>query len=179
MGSEAVRSNSLPEYWAVKPGHEKRGKELISNPPEPEMTLEFAIEPKDYNKTGKASSEIKLFLKKVGVNPEILRRVAVASYEAEINVTAHSEGGKIYANIYQDYIMIYLEDEGPGIPDIEQAMIPGFSTADDLAREMGFGAGLGLPNIKKNCDVMYIRSAKGESTYLAFIIFFEANNSDD
>ncbi len=175
MGSEAVRSDNISEYWSCKPGLEKIDRKLVYEPPEPEMKLEFYIEPKDYIKTGKASSEIKLFLKKLGVNPEILRRIAVAGYEAEINVTAHSNGGKISAYIYQDYILILLEDEGPGIPDIEQAMTPGFSTADDLAREMGFGAGLGLPNIKKNCDAMYLRSAEGCKTYLAIIIYFEDN----
>ena len=163
----------MAEYFASAPGLEERGRKLIDHPPEPEMVLDFTIDAKDYVKTGKASSEIKLFLKKLGVNPEILRRVAVASYEAEINVTAHSNGGTVQANIYQDYILIVFEDKGPGIPDIEQAMVPGFSTADDLAREMGFGAGLGLPNIKKNCDVMYISSAVGSTTYLAIIVFYE------
>lgn len=175
MDSEAVKSNTPNEYWACKSGFEETDKDLIYKPPEPEMVLDFVIGARDYVKTGKASSEIKLCLKKLGVKPEILRRVAVASYEAEINVTAHSNGGRIWANIYQDYILIQLEDDGPGIPDIEQAMIPGFSTADDLAREMGFGAGLGLPNIKKNCDVMYIKSASGSSTCLAFIVFFETD----
>lgn len=177
MGSVAVKSKELPEYWACKPEFEESGKKLIIDPPEPEMTLDFTIETKDYIKTGKASSEIKLFLKKLGVNPEILRRIAVASYEAEINVTAHSNGGDVQASIYQDYILITFQDKGPGIPDIEKAMTPGFSTADDLAREMGFGAGLGLPNIKKNCDVMYIRSAEGETTFLAIIIFFEVKEN--
>ena len=173
MGLEVARSEAMAEYWTCKPGLEEKGKELINNPPEPEIMLDFTIEAKDYIKTGKASSEIKLFLKKLGVNPEILRRVAVASYEAEINVTAHSKGGNVNAYIYQDYILIEFQDRGPGIPDIEQAMQPGFSTADDLAREMGFGAGLGLPNIKKNCDVMYIKSAMESTTYLAIIIFYE------
>ena len=167
----------MAEFFFCKQSLETKGRCLIDHPPEPEMVLDFTIGAKDYVKTGKASSEIKLFLKKLGVNPEILRRVAVASYEAEINVTAHSRGGSVQANIYQDYILIVFEDQGPGIPDIEQAMLPGFSTADDLAREMGFGAGLGLPNIKKNCDVMYIRSAVGSTTYLAIIIFYEVGEN--
>ena len=173
MGSEAAKSNHLSEYWDCLSSLEEKSKELITNPPEPEMQLDFTIEARDYIKTGRASSEIKLFLKKLGVNPEILRRVAVASYEAEINVTAHSNGGTVLAYIYQDYILIIFEDTGPGIEDIERAMIPGFSTADELAREMGFGAGLGLPNIKKNSDLLYIRSGVGSNTYLAIMILFE------
>ncbi len=173
MGSEAAKSDNYAEYWACSPALESRGKVLVTNPPEPEMQLDFTIEAKDYIKTGRASSEIKLFLKKLGVNPDVLRRVAVACYEAEINVTAHSNGGTVQALIYQDYILAIFEDKGPGIEDIEQAMIPGFSTADELAREMGFGAGLGLPNIKKNSDLLYIKSAVGINTYLAVIILFE------
>ncbi|MCB5230642.1 MAG: ATP-binding protein [Candidatus Cloacimonas sp.] len=172
-GSEAVKSKSIPEYWAIKPGFEEEIKKIINERPEPEISLDYEIAENDYVKTGKASSDVKFFLKKLGVNPEVLRRVAVASYEAEINVTAHSKGGKVTANIYSDYIIMMFEDYGPGIADIEQAMQPGFSTANELAREMGFGAGLGLPNIKKNCDGMYLSSEPGGSTTLIFFIYYE------
>ena len=172
-GSEAVRSKEVPEYWAIKPGFETEVQRIIRERPEPEIVLDYEIASKDYVKTGKASSDVKFFLKKLGVNPEVLRRVAVASYEAEINVTAHSNGGKVFANIYSDYVIMVFEDSGPGIADIDQAMQPGFSTADNLAREMGFGAGLGLPNIKKNCDGLYISSEPGGSTTLVFFIYYE------
>ncbi|HRX76366.1 MAG TPA: ATP-binding protein, partial [Candidatus Cloacimonadota bacterium] len=103
---------------------------------------------------------------------DVLRRIAVASYEAEINVAAHSKGGVMKSAVHDDLINVRFEDDGPGIADIEQAMIPGYSTADDLVRELGFGAGLGLPNIKKNSDAMHIVSDIGSSTLLEFFIFF-------
>jgi len=106
------------------------------------------------------------------VDSETLRRIAVASYEAEINVAAHSKGGTMTCLVYDNLIHIRFEDEGPGIWDIKQAMVPGFSTADDLVREFGFGAGLGLPNIEKNSDALHIVSAKDNPTLLELIIFF-------
>ncbi len=127
---------------------------------------------KDFVNSGKGSADVKNTLKRLGIVPEILRRIAVASYEAEINVTAHSQGGKMESYLYDDLILIRFTDKGPGIADIEQAMVPGFSTADDLVREMGFGAGLGLPNILKNSDALHIVSARGESTTVEIIIFY-------
>jgi serine/threonine-protein kinase RsbT len=162
----------MSELWSLNEGDEKT-KDFILKPPEPEIVLDYPIDSRDYVKAGKASSEIKLFLKKLGINPEILRRVAIASYEAEINVTAHSQGGHVYANIYSDCILMIFTDEGPGIESIEKAMIPGYSTADDLAREMGFGAGMGLPNIKKNCDAMYIKSTLGDHTELYVLVRYK------
>ncbi|HNX37648.1 MAG TPA: ATP-binding protein [Candidatus Cloacimonadota bacterium] len=162
----------MAEYLNQNPLYQSAVETFFSDMPEAEVTLEFIVPEKDFNNAGKGSAEVKNLLKRLGVDSEILRRIAVASYEAEINVAAHSRGGKMVSNVYDELIHICFVDEGPGIGDIEQAMQPGFSTADDLVREMGFGAGLGLPNIKKNSDWMRIRSNAGDSTTLELIIFF-------
>jgi len=162
----------MANYWYFNDSLEEKARNFFEEPREPEMTQVFEIQEKDFVHSGKASSEIKMFLKKLGVNPEILRRVAIASYEAEINITAHSKGGKIYNKIYQDLVHIIFHDKGPGLKDIEQALVPGYSTASDLVREMGFGAGLGLPNIKKNSDVLHIDSAENSPTFLEILIYF-------
>lgn len=163
----------MADYWNIAPGMENALKECFSRASAAEVTLEFVIPEKDFNNAGKGSSEVKNLLKRLGVDSEILRRIAVASYEAEINVAAHSVGGKMTSLIYDDMIHIKFEDTGPGIADINQAMVPGYSTADDLVREFGFGAGLGLPNIQKNSDAMHISSEAGKATLVEFLIFFE------
>jgi anti-sigma regulatory factor (Ser/Thr protein kinase) len=162
----------MADYWNIAPGMENALKECFSRETEAEVTLEFVIPEKDFNNAGKGSSEVKNLLKRLGVDSEVLRRIAVASYEAEINVAAHSIGGKMICLIYNDMIHLKFEDTGPGIGDIKQAMVPGFSTANDLVREFGFGAGLGLPNIQKNCDALHISSEAGEPTLVEFLIFF-------
>jgi len=162
----------MAEYWFIADGFEDKVRQFRESSSTAEVNLEFAIPEKDFNTAGKGSSELKNLLKRLGVNPEILRRIAVASYEAEINVAAHSKGGTMYSDIYDELIHVRFEDEGPGIADLEQAMVPGFSTADDLVRELGFGAGLGLPNIKKNSDAMHLVSDSGNSTLLEFFIYF-------
>ncbi len=136
------------------------------------LTLNFDIKKYDFVNTGNASSSIKFTLKRLGVDSAILRRIAIASYEAEINVTSHTEGGKVFGNIYKDFVQILFIDNGPGIDDIEKCMQPGYSTADDIVREMGFGAGLGLPNIKKNADVLIIESEPKNHTELEIVIYF-------
>lgn len=163
----------MAEYINLDPQYGTSVESFFGNAPEAEVSLEFVIPEKDFNVAGKGSAEVKNLLKRLGIDPEILRRVAVASYEAEINVAAHSRGGKMVSDVYDELIHISFIDEGPGIKDIDQAMQPGFSTADDLVREMGFGAGLGLPNIKKNSDWMKLSSEYGQHTCLEFIIFFE------
>jgi len=162
----------MAEYWYIAEGFEERIDGFRSKKSEAEVDLEFEIPEKDFNTAGKGSTELKNLLKRLGVNSEILRRIAVASYEAEINVAAHSKGGIMHSAVYDELIHIRFQDEGPGIEDIDQAMVPGYSTADDLVRELGFGAGLGLPNIKKNSDAMHIVSAKGNPTVLEFFIYF-------
>ncbi|MDP8231317.1 MAG: ATP-binding protein [Candidatus Zophobacter franzmannii] len=163
----------MAEYLKVNPDYQDRVKELFENDTKPEITLEFEIEEHDFINSGKGSAELKLTIKRLGVDPAIMRRIAIAAYEAEINIAAHSRGGAMRSNIFPDYVHIVFKDMGPGIDDLEQAMTPGFSTAIDLVREMGFGAGLGLPNIERNADIMKLDSEKNKSTQLDVIVFFQ------
>jgi serine/threonine-protein kinase RsbT len=162
----------MSELWNVNPAFETAARAFLLNKPEAEVALQFEIDVKDFVNAGKGSAELKNVLKRLGVDPGILRRIAVASYEAEINVAAHSNGGTMKSFVYDDMVYIRFQDRGPGIANIEQAMVPGYSTADDLVREMGFGAGLGLPNIQKNTDLLHITSEAGGSTTVEIIIYY-------
>lgn len=128
------------------------------------MKLEFNIEGGDFTKAGLASSEVKKILKQVNIKPEIIKRIAVAMYEAEVNVVAHAYKGKMLVMINPEKVSIRFEDEGPGIKDINLAMQEGFSTASEAVRQMGFGAGMGLPNMKKNVDELNVSSIPGKGT---------------
>ena len=120
---------------------------------------EFKVERDDYTHAGEAASKIKQILSRVGIAPAILRRIAVASYEAEINMIIHAYGGTITLDVFDDGIVkLVFQDPGPGIPNLEKALTPGYSTADEKARQMGFGAGMGLPNIKRVSDQFFIES---------------------
>ncbi|MBR7175682.1 MAG: ATP-binding protein [Bacteroidales bacterium] len=128
------------------------------------MHLEYTIIEGDFVNAGAASSSIKKTLKQLNVNPSIIKRVVVALYEAEVNAIAHAYGGIITADIDSNSIYISVADKGPGIPDIEWAMQEGNSTASPEVRDMGFGAGMGLPNIKKNVDKLEVKSTVGVGT---------------
>jgi len=128
------------------------------------MHFEYQIEGGNFTRAGFASSEIKKMLKQLNVDLGIIKRTVVATYEAEVNVVAHAYSGTIYVDVDEQKIIIKLVDEGPGIPDIEQAMKEGYSTASSRVREMGFGAGMGLPNMKKNADDLNISSEVGKGT---------------
>jgi len=128
------------------------------------MQFRFELEGGNFSKAGSASSQIKKVLKQLSIDPRIIKRVVVALYEAEVNVVAHAWRGTVLADIEADRISLLLQDEGPGIPDIDQAMQEGFSTATDEIRELGFGAGMGLPNMKKYSDSMVIESEVGKGT---------------
>lgn len=132
------------------------------------MKLEFDIESGDFSKAGKASSRIKKMLKQLQVDTKVIKRIVVAIYEAEVNVVAHSFGGKMVAEIDGKGISVVVQDRGPGIEDINKAMQEGYSTASKAVRNMGFGAGMGLPNINKNTDEFTIKSEVGEGTVLTF-----------
>ncbi len=123
-----------------------------------------------YN-AGKASTEIKTILKQLGIDTNVIRRVAIASYEAEMNVVMYAKAAIMTIEVTPSSIQITVDDEGPGIPDIKIAMQEGYSTATPEMREMGFGAGMGLPNIKKNADIFKIESIVGKGTKL----FIEIN----
>ncbi|MFP4664294.1 MAG: ATP-binding protein [Bacteroidales bacterium] len=132
------------------------------------MLMKFDIEGGDFTSAGKASSEVKKVLKHLNVNPGLIRRAAVALYEAEVNVVAHAWKGTMEVEITSAVLKVRIQDEGPGIDDIEQAMEEGWSTASDTVREMGFGAGMGLPNIKRNVDHMELSSESGKGTKIEF-----------
>lgn len=136
------------------------------------MQLAFDIISGDFSMAGRASSQVKKMLKQLQVESRIIKRIVVAIYEAEVNIVAHSLGGKMQVNIDEKGILIVLKDKGPGIADIEKAMQAGFSTASKKVRDMGFGAGMGLPNIKKNTDEMHIESKVGVGTTLTFRNYF-------
>ncbi|MDR0305983.1 MAG: CBS domain-containing protein [Chitinispirillales bacterium] len=124
----------------------------------------FNVKKYDFETGGRASTEIRRVLKERSLNPKLIRRVAIISYELEINLVAHSEGGKLSCYIKDDKIEIIAKDSGPGIPDVEKALTEGFSTATDWIRSLGFGAGLGLPNVKRASDTFDIRSQMGLGT---------------
>ncbi|MBU4313411.1 MAG: CBS domain-containing protein [Actinobacteria bacterium] len=135
------------------------------------LIFEYNIAGQDFKRAGESASGLKKSLARLGIPPQILRRVAIAAYEAEMNIVIFTSGGRITAYVKPDEIRVKAIDAGPGIPDVEQAMQPGFSTASPTAQEWGFGAGMGLPNIKKCADKMYINSAVGKGTKLEVIIY--------
>ena len=136
------------------------------------MQMQFDIQGGDFSAAGEASSEVKKALKQLNIQPQTLRRIAVALYEAEVNVVAHAYRGTMTIDISPARILVQLQDEGPGIDDIGKAMEEGFSTASDKVREMGFGAVMGLLNIKKNSDEMHLTSTPGTGTTLEIIVNF-------
>jgi len=137
------------------------------------MHFSYNIEGGNFTRAGLASSEIKKILKQLNVDMSIIKRTVVACYEAEVNIVAHAYSGTIFLDISTEFITIRLVDEGPGIPDIALAMKEGFSTASSKVREMGFGAGMGLPNIRKNADKMNISSEVGKGTTLEITMFLQ------
>ncbi len=128
------------------------------------LSFKFDVDGEDFTCAGQASVIVKKNLRQLGLPPEIIRRVSIAMYEGEINMVIHAGGGKAEVNVYEDCIEIVLIDNGPGIKDIEQAMQEGFSTATDTIRSLGFGAGMGLPNMKRYTDYMDIDSQVGVGT---------------
>jgi anti-sigma regulatory factor (Ser/Thr protein kinase) len=134
------------------------------------MRRTYDIDGKDFSVAGTASSDFKILLKKLGIPADVIRRVSIAMYEAEINTVIHGGGGTCEAEIADDRITVTFTDKGPGIPDINAAMQEGFSTATDQIREMGFGAGMGLPNIKKYTDDFQIQTVVGKGTTVTLYI---------
>ena len=128
------------------------------------LIFRFDVSGNDFTSAGQASVQVKKNLRQLGFNPEIIRRVSIAMYEGEINMVIHAGGGTAEVIVSEEYIEIVLQDNGPGIKDTEQAMQAGYSTASDSIRSLGFGAGMGLPNMKKNTDSMDIRSTIGVGT---------------
>ena len=134
------------------------------------LSLHFLVDGEDFTSAGQASVQVKKTLRQIAIPPEIIRRVSVAMYEGEINMVIHAGGGEVDVEITPEEIRVVLTDHGPGIPDVEQAMQEGFSTAPDNIRNLGFGAGMGLPNIKKYTDYMDIQTKMGEGTRIEMIV---------
>ena len=134
------------------------------------VRLEYEIDGDNFTSAGEASVKVKKSLRQMGFEPEIIRKVSVAMYEGEINMVIHAQGGKATVDVFDDRIVIVLADRGPGIPDIELAMQAGYSTAPDNIRSLGFGAGMGLPNMKKYTDDMKIESELGVGTTITMVV---------
>ena len=128
------------------------------------LKLSFDVVGGDFERAGEASAKIKKMLKMIGVPADIVRRIAIGTYEAEMNVIIHAGGGNVAAEAFSDATVITVSDKGPGIPDIEKALQEGWSTAPDHVRQMGFGASMGLPNMVKCSDKFDIQSVVGEGT---------------
>jgi anti-sigma regulatory factor (Ser/Thr protein kinase) len=139
-----------------------------------DMKFEYRIEGGDFVQAGHASSEVKKVLNQLNIDPVIVRRVAVAMYEGEVNVVAHAYRGVIKVKINPERIIVTIQDEGPGIADIDRAMQEGYSTASDRVREMGFGAGMGLSNMKKNSDLLLISSEINKGTVVEMTTYTKA-----
>ena len=137
------------------------------------ITMTYHVEGGDLSRAGEASSAVKQSLRKLGLDPAVIRRVSVCMYEGEINMVIHANGGTARVDVGLDDITITLTDTGPGIPDIEQAMQAGWTTAADSVRNLGFGAGMGLPNMKKYSDEMTVESVLGVGTTVTMVVRIE------
>lgn len=134
------------------------------------IRLHYEIHDEDFSAAGEASSGVKKTLSRLGVRPEVVKKVAIAMYEAEINAVIHANGGVADIEITPEQVKVVISDKGPGIPNMEQAMQPGFSTATETVRELGFGAGMGLPNMKRYTDEMYVDTKLGVGTVVTLIV---------
>jgi anti-sigma regulatory factor (Ser/Thr protein kinase) len=137
------------------------------------MEYDYEIQGGDFSSAGFASSHLKKILKQIGIEPKLIKKIVIALYEAEVNIVAHAYEGRIHVEIEPGQIRLEIQDRGPGIEDIEQAMEDGYSTASEEVREMGFGAGMGLSNIKNNSDDLEISSTVNEGTELTIIKKFK------
>lgn len=134
------------------------------------ITYQYEIDASDFSRAGEASSDVKKKLKQLGASPESIRRVSIALYEGEINMVIHASGGRITVSVSPDEVRMVLADRGPGIPDIEKALQPGWSTAPDEIRALGFGAGMGLPNMQKYTDSMDIQTELNVGTTITMSV---------
>ncbi len=134
------------------------------------LTFHFDVDGSDFTSAGQASVQVKKNLRQLGIGPEIIRRVSIAMYEGEINMVIHANGGNADVTVTENQIIIVLSDHGPGIKDISLAMREGYSTAPDNVRSLGFGAGMGLPNMKRYTDDMKIESELGVGTTVTMVV---------
>lgn len=141
------------------------------------LVFQYEVRGQDIQRAGGCSSRLKKTLRRLGLSPDLLRRVAIASYEAEMNVVVFTEGGSLRATIEPSQVLLEVEDCGPGIADLEKAMQPGYSTAPEWVRDLGFGAGMGLNNIQKNSDRFDIQSELGRGTFLNVVFFADGRTN--
>ena len=134
------------------------------------LIFHFDVDGEDFTSAGQASVQVKKNLRRLGISPEIIRQVSIAMYEGEINMVIHAGGGEADVIVSEDKIEIILADKGPGIADVNLAMQEGYSTATDQVRSLGFGAGMGLPNMKRYTDEMIIDSVVGEGTTIRMVV---------
>ena len=135
------------------------------------LVFRFDVDGDDFTSAGQASVQVKRNLRQLGIDNEVIRRVSIAMYEGEINMVIHAGGGVAEVLVYEDRIEIILDDKGPGIKDIDKAMQEGYSTAPDEIRSLGFGAGMGLPNMKKHTDYIDIQSTVGVGTRIVMKVY--------
>ncbi len=133
---------------------------------------QYNVDGDDFTRAGEASSALKQVLKKLNLPPDVIRRCAIAIYEGEINMVIHAKGGVIDVDIYPDKIVMVLKDKGPGIPDIDLAMQEGYSTANEDVINLGFGAGMGLPNMKRSSDEIKIETQLNVGTTVTMVVNF-------
>lgn len=141
------------------------------------VKLIYEIDGENFSAAGEASTAVKRVLKKLKLPPAIVRRAVVCMYEGEINMVIHADGGEAFLEVDEEKIQIVLKDRGPGIPDIDKAMEEGWSTASSSVRAMGFGAGMGLPNMKRNADEMHLDTQIGVGTTVTMIIYIGGENT--
>ena len=139
------------------------------------LVLEFLLKAGDFNAAGEASGRIKKVLQQIGVKADVIRRIAISAYEGEMNVIIHSVGGVIEAHIFPDRTELDIKDQGPGIADVKLAMQEGYSTAPDNIRALGFGAGMGLPNMKRYTDEMKIDTVLKKGTTVTMKVYINTN----
>ena len=134
------------------------------------VRFHYLVDGEDFSSAGQASVQVKKNLRRLGIPPEIIRKISIAMYEGDINMVIHANGGEAEVLVYEDRIVMILTDRGPGIANIDQAMQEGYSTAPDNVRSLGFGAGMGLPNMKRYTDDMKIESVVGEGTTITMTV---------
>ena len=136
----------------------------------------FHIKARDFIRAGEASINVQNILKSMNFDPKLIRRIAICGYEGEMNAVMHGGDGFLSIEIDNEKLVLEVRDDGPGIEDVEKAMQTGFSTAKDEHREMGFGAGMGLPNMEKNSDQIFVESEKGQETKVRMVFFLREMN---
>jgi CBS domain-containing protein/anti-sigma regulatory factor (Ser/Thr protein kinase) len=157
---------------------EKMNKKKEDNSASPFSEMEFTVPRYDFELAGRASTSIKKALKQRNLDPKIIRRIAIASYELEINLVVHSQGGSIHCSIQPDKVIIIAADTGPGIADVNQALQEGWSTANEYVRSLGFGAGMGLANTKRVSDEFSINSAVGKGTTVRSVVYVHSSKDE-